>query len=217
MLRKRFKKCHVCKEQIRSDSNKCTYCESYQSKRMRIAVFLSPMISTFVAVFALLISLWPHIDDVLFDKKADLFIEILSVQNGIVQLLVRNEGNKTGVLSNITFDFEMTNEGACKNMVLDFVDTRIIKAGEEKIVKTKYNELLPSETTSDPLSAQERSQLELVKDVKPTLGKLFEEMSLNFRKFTTVCDISVNSISSNTFIAIEESSFNCNYFGGEEP
>ncbi|NAX43830.1 hypothetical protein CAG52_10095 [Vibrio sp. V25_P4S6T154] len=182
---------------------------------MRVAVFLSPMVSSCVAVLALLVSLWPRIDDVLFDKKADLVIEVLTVENGVAQLLVRNEGNKTGVLSGLGVDFVMTNEKACKSMKVDFDDSRIVKAGEEKIVKTRHNSHLPSLSMFTPLTKVERSKLESLDKAEPTLLNWFEGLHLKSREFTTVCNISISSISSNTNISIGNHSFNCNYVDEE--
>jgi len=184
MFRKYKNTCSDCKQALFHSSTRCHHCGSYQNAFKRYLIFSAPIIASISAAFALVVAVWPYYVDAFVDKRAELYVEVLTLDDGVAELLVRNEGRKSGVVDQLVFSTENQNEGTCEILNFKISKDRVIKPQEEIIIATDASSSLPR---------------------FPSFPLLIEEQ----KERTSYCKVDVVAISKATDIYITNSEFYC--------
>ncbi|ELV8719586.1 hypothetical protein QNE87_004239 [Vibrio vulnificus] len=173
-----------CKQLLLYSSSRCHHCGSYQNVVKRSLIFSAPVIASLSAAVALLVAIWPYYVDSFVEKRAELYVEILTLNEGVAELLVRNDGRKSGVIDRLVFSTENVDETVCEILEFKISKERVIKPNEETIVVTDASSSLPRFPLLPPLTKTQKEN-------------------------ASYCRVGVVAISKSTDVYISNSEFYC--------
>lgn len=191
----KLKECNQCRAKLQPNSKRCSSCGAYQSKYVNYVLLFTPVISVVLALIALGFSIYPKLHDFFSKKHAVVKLEVLDISEGVLELYAHNTGNKTAVLGDINISYDKMEGGVCELIDLKFDVSRVIKSGEELIIKTKTNHQVP-----DMLLPQHATP--------KTLGVNFS-LTTNQEKLVNDCTVFFSHKSSNTTLVPTEIRYEC--------
>ncbi|MCG9599275.1 hypothetical protein L1D15_21530 [Vibrio sp. Isolate25] len=176
-----------CKQLLLYSPSRCHHCGAYQNIVKRGLIFSAPVIASISAAVALLVAIWPYYVDAFVEKRAELYVEILSLNEGnegVAELLVRNDGRKSGVIDRLVFSAENTDETVCEVLEFKISKERVIKPYEETIVVTDASSSLPRFPLLPPITETQKEN-------------------------ASYCKVGIVAISKSTDVYISNSEFYC--------
>lgn len=120
------KDCRSCGEPIKTAASICIHCQSFQDWRRYFSVG-NTVITLVIAFLSVASITMPVIKNTLTANNSDLSIVYLSSEIGRVNLLVTNEGIRTGTITSLTMKFNGTQHSMSINGGTTLVDKGVAK------------------------------------------------------------------------------------------
>ncbi len=204
-----YKQCVVCKEPIDIDATICRHCTSYQNKWLRRFNFSLPVVSTLIAVIALLLSIYPVIYKAYATKHSNMSMALINTKGNTLEVYVNNTGTKSAVLDSILISYEDIVPMFLGKNELTLSISTAIKADDEMIINATFNKKIPEMTNLSPLSDIERDKFNNNGEGGYGVLDVFEPNGIYQRSKVTKCSVTLLYKMINEVIKPTESSYNC--------